>query len=347
MSRLTTVLFLIVLAATTLAWLFTVATTLTLHQSDQAGNGMSYSFAGIGVGVTWILMGVVLLMSFGRVEKPSWVLPLAILAFVLSAVAAITVINLLKDDATITAQWPIITLIGAPVLMMSFAVWCASPSMQRFAEPRTMFAGVWGAALALSVLPFPFRAIQKRQLAARQDAYVASQASAAAGSKNVELAELSALGDSAHLRVYLSLASNNTEVREAVLMRVSSLPHRQRDAIEMLNAGEGIAMGELRNLSLEATPELCSSSNTFLQKHATDIGAKRNNANPRFEVAEQDLEKYEYGMQWLAERRCDVRPALLAYRETAMAYAESPERARYIKKLEDIAARSGHSLDSK
>ena len=55
MSRVTSAVFIDVGLATTLAWLITVATALSLKESDNAGNGMSYSDAIIGVIITGAL----------------------------------------------------------------------------------------------------------------------------------------------------------------------------------------------------------------------------------------------------------------------------------------------------
>lgn len=341
MSRLTTVLFLALLAAALVAWLATVATTLSLHQSDHAGNGLSYSFANIGVVITWMLLAIVLFMSFGRIQAPSWVPLLAFTALIASAGAGITVVNLLNDNGQFPAQWPIVTLIVAPLLMMAFALWASFPSIQRLMDARTVYPGVWAIVLALSVVPFPLRSTQKRQLAQQQEAYVADQAAKTRDEQSKEDAQLAALNDSSHLRDFLALVTVSTEMRAAVLLRIQSLPNRQKDVLEMLGANEGVAMGELRNLSLELTPELCTSAVEFLRKHAIGYRAKFNNDNNRFAVAEQELEKYVFGMQWMAERHCDVRSAILAYRETALAYPTSPERELYIKRLENIQLTSG------
>ena len=55
-SRVTSAVFIAVGLATTLAWLATVATALSLNESDNAGNGMSYSDAIIGVIITRALL---------------------------------------------------------------------------------------------------------------------------------------------------------------------------------------------------------------------------------------------------------------------------------------------------
>lgn len=336
MSRLSAVIFAAVLIATVVAWLATVAATLSLHQSDNAGNGLSYSFANIGVVITWVLLGVLLFMSLSRVETPSWTSPVAFVSLIASAAAAITVVSLLKDDGKFTAQFPIVTMIVAPLLMIAFAVWAAYPSVQRFIDARTISFGVWGAVLLLSIVPFPLRSVQKRRLAEQREAYTAGQAANTKDDQDAQQAQLAALSNNSHLRDFLALTTVSTEMRNAVLLRVQSLPNRQKEVVEMLNVGEGVAMGELRNLSLEITPELCVSGTEFLRQHAIGYRDKVGTNNNRFVVAEQELEKYLFGMQWLAERKCDVRSAVAAYRETAMAYPESPERDQYVKRLEKI-----------
>lgn len=338
MSRVTTVVFLALVVAATLAWLATVATTLSLHQSDNAGTGMSYGFATIGVIITWALLAALLVIGVSHVARPAW-LPLAMLIGHLgSAAAAITVINLLKDDAHFPAQWPIVTLIVAPLLMIAFAVWSAFPSVRQLGEPRVMFGGVWSAVLLLSVLPFPVRVAQTNRLAQQRAAYLSAQANRDADAQSNWRNDLAVLPDTAPLSAFLALTSRSTEMREAVLERVKTLPNRQRDAVAMLQAREAIAMGELRNLGLEVTPELCQSGVEFLRLHAVDHRVKRANYNDRFVVAAQDLDKYLFGMQWLAERKCDVSAAVNAYKETALLYPDAPERAAFLANIAAIAA---------
>ena len=122
MSRLTTIVFTALVAAATLAGLATVAIALSLHQTDSAGYGMSSSYAMNGAIITWVLPTVVLVIGLAHVARPAWTPWLVLPGFTLSKAAALTVINVLKDDAHVPAQWPMVTLIGAPLLVLEFAM---------------------------------------------------------------------------------------------------------------------------------------------------------------------------------------------------------------------------------
>lgn len=347
MSRVTAVVFGIALAAATFAWLATVATALSLHQSDNAGNGMSYSFGTLGVIITWVLLAIVLLMAFRHITYPTWLPLVAAVGLLGSGAAAFTVFNLLKDNGHFPAQWPIVTLIVAPLLMLGFAAWAAFPSVQRLVEPRLMFIGAWSAVLVLSALPFPVRVAQTKRLTRERETYMRAQETREAEERANWRNDLTTLSDTAPLSEFLALTTRSTEMREAVLARVQTLPNRQRDVVTMLKARDGSAMGELRNLGLEITPELCERGVEFLRSHAVDYRGKRNNDNNRFVIAAQELDKYLFGMQWLAERKCNVTPAVNAYKETALLYPDSSERAAFLARLDALAVASGFASPAK
>lgn len=327
-----------VLLCAALAWLATIAITLTLHQSDPAGNGLSYSYATIGAGVMCILVAIALLIGLSHVARPPWLSIVAFLGFASTSISAFTVINLLKEENAFTANWPIVSLVVPTLLILAFAAWASFPTVQRLAEPRVMFTSLWIGVIAFSSLPVPVRAAQKSRIAAARLQQARAVTDRDAEESALNLGALTALPDTAALSAFLDLATRSTEMRTAVLSRVSSLPNRQRDAIAMLKARDERVMGELRNLALEPTPELCENAIAFLTEHAFAHRAKLADYNNRFVVAEQDLEKFLFGMQWLAEHRCDVRPAVTEYKASAMLYPEAPERAKFLARLDAIAS---------
>ncbi|MBC8085941.1 MAG: hypothetical protein H7Z40_01650 [Phycisphaerae bacterium] len=329
-----TVAFFLLFALGTICWLATVATAASLNSSDQAGNGMSYGFAMIGVIVTWSTLALLLLFAFNRISAPGWITALAILSVPLSAAAAVTVVNLLKDNRDFIGQWPLVTVVVVPLLILLFALWAVVPAVQAMASREVVLPAVWMAVLLLAVIPFPLRAVQKTRQARERQAFTTTVNNAEAEEHAAWRARFDAVHADAHLRDVLAFTTNGSNMRDEALARARTLPARQQNALEMMNRNEGAVMSELRNLALEHTAELCTEATEFLRRHAVDSRSRVSSDNGRFIVAAQELDKYIFGMQWLAERGCAVNEATAAYRETANLYPDSPERAEFLSRLE-------------
>lgn len=333
MSRLTSVAFFGMLLVTAISWIATVAMTATLNESDQAGNGLSYSFAMIGVFATWTLLAVLLLFAFRQTPAPGWAVGLSLVAVPLGAAACLTVINLLKDNRDFPAQWPIVVLVVAPLLLMAFALWACVPSARALMAPMFVHRTVFAAVILLSIVPFPLRGAQKKRQATAHDQLVSDVAVQQANEQQQLRARFEALTVASSLSDVLAFISNGSGMRDEALAKARTLVHRQENAIAMLRVRDESIMGELRNLNLEVTPELCTPATEFLRLHALDPQGHPANNNSHFLVAAQYLDKYVFGMQWLAERGCAMRPAIDSYRATAMLYPDSPERQEFLDRL--------------
>lgn len=336
MSRTLTVVFFLLFAFGTLCWLLTVATTASLNSSDQAGNGMSYGYALIGVIVTWSVLAVLLAVTIGKSSPPWWITALAVVSVPLSAAAAVTVVNLLRNNRDFAGQWPIVTLVAAPLLMLFFALWSAQPALQTLVSRNFVFPAIWISVILLSVLPFPLRTSQKKRQARQRAEYATTLTNRDADERQTWRAQFDALSDTAHLRELLTFASNGSNLRDEALAKARTLPARQQHAVEMLKQNDGLVMSELRNLALESTPELCTHATEFLRMHAVRYQSRVTADNKRFIVAAQELDKYHFGMQWLVERGCAMTSAIDAYRETANLYPDSPERTQFLSRLDSF-----------
>lgn len=333
-----TIVFYVVFAAAFVCWLATVAMSATLHESDQAGNGMTYSFATLGAGITWILIAVLMLMAFRNVDAPTWSKIAALVGVPLSGVTAIVAIQMLKDRSDFPGQWPIGMILVPALLMFAFALWTKVENVRELVQPEIVFPSVWSTIILLSIFIHPFRIGQKATLAERHKAAMQQHAADALSERQLWQLKFDAISDSSHLREVLAFRVNGSDMRDAALARARTLPNRQNDAIEMLSANDEQVMGELRNLELNATPELCAAATEFLRQQAVGYRGRVASDNNRFIVAAQSLDKYLFGMQWLAERGCSMKAATDAYRETAMAYPDSPERATFLSRLEGLTS---------
>jgi len=336
-SRTMTVTFFVWLALGVACWLATLALAATLNNSDQAGNGLSYAFAMIGIVMTWSIIAFLLVLAFRSASAPGWVITLAVVATPLSAASAMTVVNLLKGNRDFAGQWPIAALVVAPLLLMLFAVWATRPGMHALVSPRVMFPTVWLSIVALSIIPFPLRAAQKKRQAKQRQTELVASSGREVSRKQAWQTQFDALTDSAHLREVLAFASNESNMRDVALAKARTLSNRQQNALQMLQQGETALMSDLRNLALNPTPELCTLATEFLRLHAVNYQGRAVWDDKRFVVAAQELDKYLYGMQWLAEGGCSLRTALDAYRVTAQAYDDSPERAQFLARLDVFA----------
>lgn len=333
-----TIVFYVLFAAAFIGWLATVAMTATLHESDQAGNGLTYSFATLGAGITWILLAALMVLSFRGADAPAWSKIAALVGVPLSGVTAVVAIQMLKDRSDFPGQWPIAMVVAPALLMFAFALWTKVDAVRELVGPEIAFPSVWSTVILLSVFIYPFRIGQQATLDEKRKSAMQQSAADALSEQQLWQLKFDSLGSSSHLREVLAFHDNGSNMRDAALALARTLPNRQHDAIEMLSANEESVMSELRNLELNATPQLCDAATEFLRKHAVNYRGRVASDNDRFVVAAQFLEKYLFGMQWLAERGCDMTAATEAYRETAAAYPDSPERATFLSRLESLTS---------
>lgn len=159
-----------------LAWLATVAMAVSLHESDAAGNGLTFSFGQIGVGVTWLLLSIVIWMWIGRVGAIAPNARLIAAAAALSGMAAFSAMNLMRDNPRFFLQWPVIFLVVPPATFLTIA-WSSlrvQPAVATGDSPLATRALI--VVLVLALVPFPMRSVQEKRLREQRAAFQRTQA---------------------------------------------------------------------------------------------------------------------------------------------------------------------------
>src|SRR4051794_11875940 len=88
----------------------------SLHSSDPAGNGLTFSFGVLMTGALWILLaGIVLIAAIGG-EMPGIGSVAACVLVPLSGAAAIAAFNLLNQSSAL--HWPAAIVIVIPLLLL-------------------------------------------------------------------------------------------------------------------------------------------------------------------------------------------------------------------------------------
>jgi hypothetical protein len=126
-----------------------------MHNSDGAGNGLSYSFAMLFAIGLWALLGGVMLYATLRGVVPAGGRLAALLLIPASGTAAVTAINLIRIRAG--GGVPLLVLVLAPALIAAYAVWALVPSVRSLAGPRAATVVVWGGVALLTLLPWLLR----------------------------------------------------------------------------------------------------------------------------------------------------------------------------------------------
>lgn len=328
------ILSVVVAAVCGLLWLALVATTATLHQSDAAGNGLSYSFAMLEAMALWVLLAVLVLLVAGRAAMPGWAKLTAIVLLPLSGAATLATIELLARQPEV-GRWPMVVPAFIPAMILAYALWATSPALRAAIAPAAVHRTVWGMVLLLSLIPWPLRRATARRVATTEaEREAAGRAREDSAGRALE-ARLQALGRETPLRDWLAFATEGNDLRERTLAGIRALPNRQRDAEALRGDDQAMLMSELRNLGLAATPALCRSSNEFLVAHAQSFRPKAATM-ARYEIESSALERYLFAMQWLAAQQCNLTPTIDAYEDVVRRFPDSPERSAFLNALKGL-----------
>src|SRR5579871_4755556 len=92
-----------------LVWALTTAMLTGLGGSDAAGNGMAQGFTAIAIVLLWLLLGILLLVSFIASPMPWPIVAAALLLLPASGVAVMMALDLLTHRFAPPFLWLIIT----------------------------------------------------------------------------------------------------------------------------------------------------------------------------------------------------------------------------------------------
>ncbi|MEO8202154.1 MAG: hypothetical protein ABI679_16605 [Gemmatimonadota bacterium] len=326
-----TILSAILFGLTVLLWILMVANVLTLNESDQAGNGLSYAFGVLMILALWVLLTALIVLAITRSTMPGWIKVAAIILLPASCAAALCALNLMRGQTGFV--WPAIIPVLVPAIVIGFALWASVPSFRGALSAEAAGGVAWGMILILSLLPWPSAMARNRGATIRR-AEIEAQAGRDSIRKSLEkqqenLATFARLTPSSPLWQWMPFTFGGNELRDTALAVARRLPGRQSDAVQLLEDGHWFPLVEIDNLDLEATPRFCELAARHLQKEAESWRTTVPNP-PEYKVSVGQMEKYLPAMRWLVEHRCDIDAALVTTETTVRIYPISPERENFL-----------------
>jgi hypothetical protein len=159
-GRLRSALATALLFLSVLLWLALMATVAGMHQSDVAGNSLSWSFAILMTLGLWLLL-IGLGFLAGRAALPAWLRGTGPFLYPLSGAATIAAINLFRDQDRLWSTWPIALPVLLPILLMLSCARVLSPPLGARVSPATADL-MWTGIVVLSLAPWPFLILQNR-----------------------------------------------------------------------------------------------------------------------------------------------------------------------------------------
>ena len=327
--------FTVLLAITALLWAGTVANAITIRSSDAAGNALSHAFGVLMVIALFVLLGIVVILAAVRGSMPVWMRLAAIVLIPASGAATVAAIEVLSQQTEWPVRWPLVVPILAPAAVIALALWASVQALRGAASAGVVGATLFGLLAILSLAPWPLlreRArIRRAGPGELQAIRAASRAKWGNRERDAERAQLESIEAESSLYAWLPFAEPGSPLRDRALTAIQRLPERQREAEEMVRAGNVAALREVPNLGVEATPALCEAAREAVTYHARQV--EPDQGSPAYPPAARDVEFYMPTVEWLIARGCDLDGALTALDSAARAFAEAPERQRFIERL--------------
>jgi hypothetical protein len=303
-------------------WVVQLATLSDLSASDPAGNGMAQGFAAIEMIVLWLLLAVLVLIAAVKGSLPIAVVIAAVVAILLSGLAAMSALGLLSDPNTAPFLWPIVVSAVVPPLVVLFCLWAVIPVV-RAAIPVAVAAGiVWGITLAVSASVWPMESIRTKVLAERQAARDRWDVAFATLPRDAPLWEWVAL-----------LPTADVLQESAVIEGIKHLDRRQNDAETMLERGD-FPLRYLGRIDLNPTQKICDTARALLRRKIEPLVLPPGVTRP-YPVIRANVEAAVAAMDWLVGYDCSCDTESLAWETMANAYSDTEFDVYRLRELRD------------
>jgi hypothetical protein len=325
----------LLIAGAILLWILSLAALTDLHGSDAAGNGMALAYGVVASIALWSVLGFLLLASASKQAWPAWTKWAGPVLFATCAAASFIAIQLLGNTFYRT-RWPIVVPVAAPLLLIAWSVWIYYPSVRDIVPGGLASKAVWGAALVLSLAPWP--AFQYRLRHEKDDRAKAAAEWEAGKPQRMEAerrtrrAALDRLGPNTHLREWLEFTGAEDALRAVAFERIRQMERRQADAELMFRQGFTYLERDLPELGLVATPPVCAGSLKYFREMIEGL-RPRIDPPPALARVQEFILPYMPGLEWLAENRCDCKEALDELEIVVRMYADSPERTALLGRI--------------
>jgi hypothetical protein len=294
-----------------LIWAWDLALLNSLSGSDPAGNGMAQGFAGLGMIVLWVLLGILTLIAAVKGEMPAPVVVAALVLLLVSGVASGAAMDLLTRPGAPPFMWPIITPALVPPLVIAFCFWALIPSLRAALPVGPVAGAVWGSILILSIAIGPMR-----HLRLQYDAKVAAE-------HTLREAEFASLPADTPLWDLLPFLDDRGDYRlkEEVRARMAGLPRRQGDIETMLDRGDfPFEKLDPQSLDLDLTPSLCDKMRAGLRQRVASLVLTTPGSRPYADIAAA-VGGAADAMEWLVGYDCPCDAESLAWEAMAKGYS--------------------------
>jgi hypothetical protein len=330
--------FTIVLMIALVLWAATVANAVTIKSSDAAGNALSQAFGALMGIALFVLLTILLVLAAVRGDMPMWMRVAALVLVPASGAATVAAVEILGQGTEWPVRWPLVIPVVAPALLIAFALWAYVPSLRGMASATATGAVVFSALALVSVAPWPLFLERGRLRTAGpgelQAFRSAKRAKWSASERDTHRAGFDTIEPDSPLYAWLFYTEPGDPMRERAFAAINRLPERQREVEEMVLSGNIAAIREIPNLNVEPTPSLCDAARESIVFKARR--ARPRLGHPSYTPYARDVEFYMPTVEWLVKRGCPLTDALTELEATANTYADSPERARFLAKLNSL-----------
>ena len=336
-----TAAFVGVLVLAAVLWVATVANLITIRSSDAAGNALSQAFGVLMAIALFALLALLLILAAVRGAMPVWMRVASVVLVPASGAATIATIEIMSRGTEWPVRWPLVVPVLAPALLIGLALWIAMPSVRAMAPGAPTAAIALGALALLSVAPWPLLRERDRERRAGPGELQAIRAARRArwteADRAAERAQFDAIGPNEPLYAWLPFTEPGDPLRDRALDAIRRLPERQRAVEEMVRAGNVAAIREIPSIATDATPSLCDAAREAIVFHARRTRPEAGD-DTRYARQARDVEFYMPTVEWLVARGCSLSEGLAELDATARAFAESPERAKFLERVAALRA---------
>lgn len=307
----------VVLVLTLLCWILLLVNLFSVAGKETRGDAgfghaMSWIFAMLFTSLTWLFLGVLLLLSSNRGAATA-------LLYVASAPSAFASTYLVLDPSR---GWlAVVPVLLPPLLALRF---------RSVAGQGSVVAGV--AILLLSLSPWPalVHSMGRKPPAVRSP--VVDPA------REASLVKLRAMKPSAPITDWYPFLEEKSGVREEALEALRHAPRRQSDIQEMLSYGIPMGMILVPQLDLKPTPELCEAAHGYLGKRAGEIRIEPPHDPVPYTSSGYVAESLP-GIRWFQENGCDCTEGIHALESAVETHLDSPIRQKTLASLAELAGR--------
>jgi hypothetical protein len=285
-------------------WILQLATVSSLGGSDAAGNAIGRAYAAIQTAILWVILTAIVVVVAWKSAASKAARTLAVSLTPLSALAAMTSVELLARPDLPPFHWPLLVSVAVPPLVTFWCFMALYADGQRASIGSGVLLGVILAASA-SMWPLSFiRSAADREELLKQQKY------------DDDLARLPA---KAALWDWTSfLATHDDSRRAKVLDSIRVLGGRQSDAEIMLDRGD-FPIGYLGLFDLDPTPTLCEKARNLLRRQVAALAPEGSRTRPYRDIALQVADAVA-AMSWLVGYGCPCDAEATAWETVAKGY---------------------------